>query len=122
MKITEVPFYEMKLYVGGREGYHGKKFSKAKLQEEIKIHQRSAGKISVCIIECIFQIEGWDEEGWQISCIDHYQKDKKYSKEFWYEFMRNWFNGLAIHICKELKQEKVIFCDGKITKVFEQEK
>lgn len=118
--VTEVPYYEIRLYVGCREGYHGERFGKRELMKAIRDFQADpppplADKVSVRITKCTYQVGDWDEDGWEVAAIDYprFPKGEPY--------LAAWFNGLAIHLLAALRQNRITVCSPSWSRTYETE-
>lgn len=104
MKVAESNNYEVKLYLGSKEGYHGRSFDRDTLCQEITNFQGRQPRedlVSLRIVPCLYVVEDWQEEGWEISCINYPRFPKKSADLD--KFMR----GLAEHLLYRLKQNRI---------------
>lgn len=106
MKTAEIPYYEIRLYIGSQEGYHGEKFGLRELMKAVRDFQAShKDKVSVRYTACVYQVGDWDEDGWEVAAID-YPRFPKTS-----DYLRNWFEGLSLYLIDRLKQDRITVCD-----------
>lgn len=116
MKITEVPYYEIRLYIGCREGYHGEIFGKRQLMKSIREFKNTKeDSVSVRITKCTYQLGDWDEDGWEIASIDYPRFPKGC------DFLRTWFTELAEYLIKNMNQNRITVCDPTFSRTFEKE-
>lgn len=116
MKITEVPYYEVRLYIGSREGYHGEQFGLRDLMRAVRSFQEGYSQdklVSVRYSQCVYQVGNWDEEGWEIAAIDYPRFPKGPN------YLNDWFLDLAKFLCKNLNQNRITVCSPYVSKTVE---
>jgi hypothetical protein len=116
MKITEVPYYEVRLYIGSREGYHGEQFGQRDLMRAVRQFQEGYSQdnlVSVRYSKCTYQVGNWDEEGWEIAAINYPRFPKSTN------YLNEWFMNLAKFLCKNLHQNRITVCTPYISTTVE---
>lgn len=104
MDVTAVPFDQVSLYIGSKEGYSGKEFDEDKLTEVTTKFQKGVPKDQLCplrITPTKFLIKDYVEKGWEVTAINCPRFQKK--PEVIYQFMKE----LGEHLLEELKQDRI---------------
>jgi len=106
MNIMKAATYEVKIYIGSREGYHGPKFEKKDLLKEIANFQTAGGKerrdmTSVRVTDTQFLAGEHTEKGWEIGIINYprFSTGKDYLNRFAHD--------LAYHLLYTFKQNRM---------------
>jgi hypothetical protein len=114
MRILESVNYDIKLYIGSREGYNGPKFSREDLIASLKEHPGEA--LSLRVSPCCFVVGDWHEDGWEVACINSPGTHKLSMSE-----AREFMGKLAGFLLKKLKQRRVTVCDCYECRTYEDE-
>lgn len=102
--LKSSPTFESVLYIGSKEGYHGKEFTKDELVATINQYQKSCDsehKLPVRIMECEYTFEDYREKGWEVSAISYPNRPKEVV------VICEFIEGLAQHLLKHFNQNRI---------------
>lgn len=110
--------YEVKLYIGSREGYHGPSFNRQALAAAIAEFQNSNDRkqmVSLRLTPCLFLVGDWQEDGHEVTSINYPRFPKRpYDLQV---FMID----LAKFLLYRLKQNRITVMSPEWTRTFESE-
>lgn len=103
MRKVDVDSFEVRLYIGSREGYNGPAFDVEKLKSLIQVQQGADERaiIPVRITPTQFVAGEYSEDGWEVAAFNYPRRPKKMTEI--YMFME----GLARHLMASLRQKRV---------------
>lgn len=113
-----IKYYEVKLYIGSKEGYHGKQFNKSDLMKVVSEYQGNFPRenmVSLRYTDCTFQVGDWSEDGWEIAAINYPRFIKDES------FLEDYFEGLANYLLHKMKQNRITVCTPELSTTYERE-
>lgn len=116
-KVSKVTItYEVKIYVGSKEGYHGTEFSEERLLEAVTSFQAKHAFCSpVRLTRTRFVRQDYNECGWEI-CVTNYPRSPKTKVQ-----VRTFSSELASHLLEVLKQKTISMVCNNRTSIFEAE-
>lgn len=115
MRKVDVETFEVRMYVGGREGYDGPTFDADRLRAIIKTQQGDDQRalIPLRLTPTQFLEGDYVEDGWEIAAINHPRHPKTMTQI--YKFME----GLARHLMVTLVQKRIVLTTPSTTIMIE---
>ncbi len=109
--------YEVKLYLGSVEGYHGKQFSEEELVKAIGLFQKGhAESMPVRVAPTCYVHEDYSERGWEVVAIC-YPRLPKHREQ-----INLFMNELAVHLLDKFKQNRISVVQPDVTVMHSSEK
>jgi hypothetical protein len=109
--------YEVKLYLGSREGYHGKEYTEDELVESIGAFQSEHSEFTpVRITKTRFVDRNYNETGWELAAICYPRQPRTKAQ------LLRFMSDLAGHLLEDLKQSRISMMTEEYTTLFESEK
>jgi hypothetical protein len=108
---------EIRLYIGCREGYHGKEFTEDDLVEAVGNFQGEyADYAPVRVTRTRYVDQHYNEGGWEIGIVNYPRKPRTKAQ------LQRFAADLAIFLLEALKQQRITMMSEKYTTVFEVKK
>lgn len=102
MKTTETDNYDIKLYIGSREGHDGKPFPRKMLECAVREYLMSKDVFSIRITKCLYMVKEWQESGWEIACVNNPSHPKSLKQ------LENFMLGMGEFLLDHLKQKRIL--------------
>jgi hypothetical protein len=113
MRTKKAATVEVKLYLGSKEGYHGREFDQAEVMEKIGSFQKQVEqdrRVSVRITPTTYLVGDYTEKGWEIVAINYPRFPSNPT-----DFMKN----MAAYLLSALKQNRISVVTSSETFLFE---
>jgi hypothetical protein len=108
---------ELRLYIGSREGYHGREFNEEELIEAVGAFQSSYTDFTpVRVTKTRYVDRTYNEYGWELAIICFPRQPRTKAQ------LHRFITDLAAYLLEELKQNRVTVVTDKYTTMFEVEK
>ena len=118
MKRKENNTYEIKLYIGSKEGYNGEEFSKEDLVAAIQGFQHELTldhAMPVRISPTSYMFDNYYEEGWEIGLINYPRKPRSTIE------LTRFMERLASFLLEKFKQNRITVVHPNATVMYESE-
>jgi len=119
VKVSKKTEYtcEIRLYIGCRQGYHGKEFTEEELVEAVgNFQEEYTDYAPVRVTRTRYIDQHYNEGGWEMTVVNYPRKPR--TKAQLHRFAAN----LAIYLLEVLNQQRITMMTEKYTTVFEVKK